>query len=102
MSRDSAIIGDAREERDTIHADHMGMTKFSTREDSGYIRVLHAIEMQLEGISKYETDAMDQNMISMCPCLYKSIQFLIRFFSYVQIFAFTTVSEYIENLSELL
>jgi protein SERAC1 len=46
---DSAIIGDARENRDTIHADHIGMTKFSTRDDDGYGKILYAIEMLLEG-----------------------------------------------------
>jgi hypothetical protein len=46
---DSAIIGDARENRETIHADHIGMTKFSTKDDDGYGKVLYAIEMLLEG-----------------------------------------------------
>jgi hypothetical protein len=45
---DSAIIGDARENRETIHADHIGMTKFSTRDDDGYGKILYAIEMLLE------------------------------------------------------
>jgi protein SERAC1 len=46
---DSAIIGDAREKRETIHADHIGMTKFSTKDDDGYGKILYAIEMLLEG-----------------------------------------------------
>jgi hypothetical protein len=45
---DSAIIGDACENRETIHADHIGMTKFSTRDDDGYGKILYAIEMLLE------------------------------------------------------
>jgi hypothetical protein len=49
VDRDSAIIGDAREIRETIHADHVGMAKFSSRDDSGYKKVLNAIEMMLEG-----------------------------------------------------
>jgi hypothetical protein len=45
---DSAIIDYSRETRGTIHADHIGMTKFSTRVDPGYRKVLYAIEMVLE------------------------------------------------------
>jgi hypothetical protein len=45
---DSAIIDYSRETRGTIHADHFGMTKFSTRDDPGYGKVLYAIEMVLE------------------------------------------------------
>ena len=44
----SAIIGDARERRDTIHADHIGMVKFSGTADDGYVKVLHAIKVLLE------------------------------------------------------
>jgi hypothetical protein len=47
---DSAIIGDAREDRGSIHADHMGMVKFATRSDAEYKKVLYAIEMLLEGL----------------------------------------------------
>jgi hypothetical protein len=47
---DSAIIGDAREDRGSIHADHMGMVKFATRDDTGYKKVLYAIEMLLEAL----------------------------------------------------
>jgi hypothetical protein len=49
VDRDSAIIGDALVNRESIHADHFGMTKFSTRDDPGYKKVLNAIEMALEG-----------------------------------------------------
>jgi hypothetical protein len=45
---DSAIIDYSRETRGTIHDDHIGMVKFSTRDDPGYRRVLYAIEMLLE------------------------------------------------------
>ena len=43
----SAIIGDARERRDTIHADHINMVKFSDRTDDGYVKVLYAIKILL-------------------------------------------------------
>jgi hypothetical protein len=52
VDKDSAIIGDARENRETIHADHIGMAKFSSRDDPGYKKVLNAIETILEGHSK--------------------------------------------------
>jgi protein SERAC1 len=45
---ESAIIGDARERRVSIHADHIGMAKFSSSDDAGYKNVLYAIEMALE------------------------------------------------------
>jgi hypothetical protein len=48
VGRESAIIGDARERRETIRADHVGMVKFSTRDDPGYRKVLNAIEIALE------------------------------------------------------
>jgi hypothetical protein len=47
---ESAIIGDARENRETIHDDHIGMVKFSATSDDGYKKVLHAIELLLEGL----------------------------------------------------
>ena len=43
----SAIIGDAYEWRDTIHADHLNMVKFSDRTDDGYSKVLYAIKVLL-------------------------------------------------------
>jgi hypothetical protein len=46
---ESAIIGDVRETRETIHDDHIGMVKFSATSDDGYKKVLHAIEILLEG-----------------------------------------------------
>ena len=49
---DSAIIGDLHENRGTIHGDHISMVKFSTRDDSGYKKVLYAIEMLLEGLGE--------------------------------------------------
>ena len=45
---DSAIIGYARENRGTIHADHSGMAKFSRRDNADYKKILYAIEMILE------------------------------------------------------
>ena len=44
----SVIIGDARERRDTIHADHVNMVKFSNRTDDGYVKILYAIKVLLE------------------------------------------------------
>ena len=49
---DSAIIGDAREIRETIYADHVGMAKFSRRDDAEYRKVLYAIEMLLESLAE--------------------------------------------------
>jgi hypothetical protein len=46
---ESAIIGDASEIREFIHADHLGMVKFASRSDTGYKKVLYAIEILLEG-----------------------------------------------------
>jgi hypothetical protein len=54
---DSAIIGDAREIRGSILGDHLGMVKFATRSDTGYKRVLYAIEMLLERLNDGETDS---------------------------------------------
>jgi hypothetical protein len=51
---DSAIVDYAREYRETIYADHICMTKFSSKSDPGYKKVLHAIEMLLEGPSEGE------------------------------------------------
>ena len=48
MDGESAIIGDGRENRLSIHADHVGMAKFSSSDDAGYKQVLYAIEMVLE------------------------------------------------------
>ena len=51
VSRESATIGDARENRSTIHGDHISMVKFSTKDDPGYKKVLNSIEMLLEGLA---------------------------------------------------
>jgi hypothetical protein len=48
VEKDSAIINDTQEYHGTIHADHVGMVKFSTRSDPGYQKVLGAIEMLLD------------------------------------------------------
>jgi len=48
----SAIIGDPHENRGTIHGNHISMVKFSTKDDSGYKKVLNAIEMLLEGLGE--------------------------------------------------
>ena len=44
----SILIGDAHERRDTIHANHVDMAKFSDATDDGYIKVLYAIKMLLK------------------------------------------------------
>jgi len=49
---ESAIIGDARENRETIYGDHISMAKFSTKDDSGYKKVLNSIETLLEGLAE--------------------------------------------------
>ena len=51
---DSAIIGDARENQETIYADHAGMAKFSRRDDVEYRKVLYAIKMLLESLMENE------------------------------------------------
>jgi hypothetical protein len=48
VGKESSIIGDARENRAYIHANHVDMVKFSTRDDPGYKSVLDAIERLLE------------------------------------------------------
>jgi hypothetical protein len=54
VSGESAVIADAHEKRGTIHANHVDMAKFSTRDDAGYKKVLYAIEILLEGLTKNE------------------------------------------------
>ena len=49
---ESAIIGDARENRETIYGDHISMAKFSTKDDPGYKKVLNSIETLLEGLGE--------------------------------------------------
>ena len=49
---ESAIIGHPRENRETIHDDHIGMVKFSMKDDPGYKKVLHSIEMLLEELDE--------------------------------------------------
>ena len=54
MNPVGSAIGDEREWRDTIHADHINMVKFSGRTDGGYIKVQYAIIMLLK--KKLNTD----------------------------------------------
>ena len=54
----SVLIEDARERRDTIHADHVNMVKFSDRRDDGYIKIVHAIKVLL----KENLDSTRQSM----------------------------------------
>lgn len=61
VSRESAILGDARENRDSIHADHVGMSKFSTTSDPGYKKILYAIGMLVEGIQNSEEEVTSTN-----------------------------------------
>jgi protein SERAC1 len=59
---DSAIIGDAREIRGSIHADHLGMVKFASIRDDGYKKVLYAVEMLLEGLDDDQLGSTDQSV----------------------------------------
>jgi hypothetical protein len=59
---DSAVIGDAYENRGSIRADHIGMVKFSSRGDSEYQKVLYAIEMLLERLREAELTAATQSV----------------------------------------
>ena len=52
----SAIIGDALEQRDMIHANHIDMVKFLDPRDDGYIKVLYAIKVLLE--EKIQVDSI--------------------------------------------
>ena len=49
----SILIGDACERRDTIHANHIDMVKFSDPMDDGYRKVLYAIKIVLKEKSMY-------------------------------------------------
>jgi hypothetical protein len=61
------VIGDARENRGTIHANHIDITKFSARGDSGYKKVVYALDMLLEALRGDKA----KNKKGMCPfCLY--------------------------------
>ena len=55
MPAESAIIGDPRENRETIHGDHISMVKFSTKDDPGYKKVLNSIETLLEGLGETQS-----------------------------------------------
>ena len=48
------MIYDAHENHDTIHADHIGIAKFSSRDDNQYRKVLNAIENLLEKLTEDE------------------------------------------------
>ena len=50
MTKESAVIDHGYERRDSIHADHVGMTKFSTAGDQGYKKIVHAIRVLVESI----------------------------------------------------
>ena len=66
MPGESAIIGDARENRETIHGDHISMTKFSTKDDPGYKKVLNSIEMSLEGLKEDSASRSKQGVLNSC------------------------------------
>jgi hypothetical protein len=59
---DSAIIGDALENRETLYADHIGMAKFSSRDDTEYGKVLYALEMLLKGVTEDIVPSVEQSM----------------------------------------
>ena len=56
VTKESAIIDHGYERRDSIHADHVGMTKFSTTSNQGYKKILHAIGVLVEGIQGSENE----------------------------------------------
>jgi hypothetical protein len=74
---ESAIIGDGRENRETIHDDHIGMVKFSATTDDGYKKVLHAIEILLEGPPAHEPPGVRQRTYK--PCFLRVIMFMITY-----------------------
>jgi hypothetical protein len=59
---ESAIIGDACEIRGSIHADHLGMVKFASRSDTGYKKVLYAIEMLVEGLDNNQPGSTNESV----------------------------------------
>jgi hypothetical protein len=74
VNADSAVIGDARENRGTIHANHIGMVKFSARSDFGYKKILYAMEMLLEALRE---DTTRKGMWLLCIIqLYQVLQYL--------------------------
>ena len=62
MPGDSAIIGDSRENRGTIHGDHISMVKFSTKDDLGYEKIVYSIEMLLEELGEDSLTAHKQSV----------------------------------------
>ena len=58
----SAIIGDARERRDMIHANHINMVKFSDPKDDGYLKVFHAIKVLLDELESTGQSALIYKM----------------------------------------
>jgi hypothetical protein len=79
VERESAIIGDARERRETIHDDHVGMVKFSSRDDPGYKKVLNAIEMVLEESQK-DNPSTNQSTYNFSHNLYKAGSITILYY----------------------
>ena len=61
---ESAIIGDARENRETIYGDHISMVKFSTKDDPGYKKVLNSIETLLEGLGEGSSTSAKQGVLN--------------------------------------
>jgi len=59
---DSAIIGDPRENRETIYGDHISMVKFSSKDDPGYKKVLNSIETLLEELTKGSPTPIKQSV----------------------------------------
>jgi hypothetical protein len=54
VQADSAIIGDALENQETIYVNHVGMTKFSRKDNAEYRKVLYVIEMLFESLAENE------------------------------------------------
>ena len=55
-----------RENRETIHGDHISITKFSTKDDPVYEKVLNSIEMLLEGLSEDSLITSKQGVLNSC------------------------------------
>ena len=70
VSGDSAFIGDPRENRETIHGDHISMVKFSTKDDAGYKKVLNSIEMLLEGLEEGVLNRFNTYALQNFNCCY--------------------------------
>ena len=63
VGKESAIIGDGYEDSDSIHADHVGMAKFSNPSEAGYKKIVHVIRQLLKGIQDQEPNPLSANQL---------------------------------------